>query len=104
MPYTSSGAVAERDAQGFLLDPRQWDSTWAEGAAHESGIGELTDRHWLVVNSMRTAYLDHGALPWVHTIAKVSGVSIEELFQLFPKGPSRLVTKIAGIPKNRACI
>ncbi len=104
MPHSPSGAVVEQDAQGFLLHPEQWTPTWAQEAARESGIGELTDRHWQVVNSMRNAYLDHGSLPWVHMIAKVSGVAIEELYQLFPIGPSRLVTKIGGIPKNRACI
>ena len=53
---------------------------------------------------MRTAFVERGSLPWLHTISRVSGVSIQELYRLFPRGPSRLVAKIAGIPKLRACI
>ena len=35
---------------------------------------------------------------------KASGVSVKELYQLFPKGPAKLAAKIAGIPKPRGCI
>ena len=56
------------------------------------------------VEAVRTAFVEHGSLPWLHTISRVSGVSIQELYRLFPGGPSRLVAKIAGIPKLRACI
>jgi len=96
--------TAKRDAAGVLLDGEHWTTTLAEETARENGIDELTDRHWQVITSMRGAYLEHGALPWLHMITKVSHVEIPELFELFPKDPSRLVTKIAGIPKNRACI
>ena len=101
---TPDSSSVEWDAEGFLLDSAQWTVTLAEQTARENGIDRLTDRHWHVINSMRTAYLEHGALPWVHMIARVSEVGIPELFDLFPTDPSRAVTKVAGIPKNRACI
>jgi len=44
------------------------------------------------------------ALPSVRALSKTSGVSIKELYQLFPKGPAKLAAKIAGIPKPRGCI
>ena len=31
-------------------------------------------------------------------------VSIKELYELFPKGPSKVAARIAGIPKPRGCI
>jgi TusE/DsrC/DsvC family sulfur relay protein len=101
---TATTVAGTRDAEGFLLDSEQWTESLAVETARENGIDELTNRHWQVITSMRSAYLDHGALPWLHMLTKVSHVEIPELFELFPRDPSRLVTKIAGIPKNRACI
>ena len=95
---------AQRDAQGYLLQDDQWSSRVAEDTAHDNGIEDLTSRHWQVINAMRDAYADHGASPWIRMISRVSGVPIKELYRLFPRGPSRLVAKIAGIPKRRACI
>ena len=40
----------------------------------------------------------------VHQTFFVQGVSIKELYQLFPKGPAKLAAKIGGIPKPRGCI
>ena len=37
-------------------------------------------------------------------LGKTSGVSVKELYQLFPKGPAKIAAKIAGIPKPRGCI
>ena len=102
--HVRSAAEVERDVEGFLVRSDQWSEELARELARESGIRELTPRHWQVITSMRTAFLDHGALPWVRTLSKVSGIASEQLYDLFPHSPSRLVSKIAGIPKNRACI
>ena len=42
--------------------------------------------------------------PTVRVLGKTSGVSVKELYQLFPKGPAKIAAKIAGIPKPRGCI
>jgi TusE/DsrC/DsvC family sulfur relay protein len=102
--FVRSGVKVERDTEGFLVHSDQWSEELADVLARESGIGELTPRHWVVIRSMRTAFLDHGSLPWVQMLSKVSEIPCEQLYELFPHSPSRLVTKIAGIPKNRACI
>ena len=72
--------------------------------APANGIAELNDRHWQVVDFMRTTYLETGAAPSIRTLGKTSGVPIKELYQLFPKAPAKLAAKIAGIPKPRGCI
>ena len=97
-------APVEVDPEGFLLDPEQWNETIAEAIARENGIPELTDRHWLVVRFMRDRYLDTGTAPSIRALGKESGVSIKELYQLFPKGPAKLAAKIGGIPKPKGCI
>ena len=53
---------------------------------------------------MRSEYLEKGTGPTVRVLGKTSGVSIKELYQLFPKGPAKIAAKIAGIPKPRGCI
>ncbi|HZE06684.1 MAG TPA: TusE/DsrC/DsvC family sulfur relay protein [Solirubrobacteraceae bacterium] len=97
-------AAVERDPEGFFVHPEQWNETMADEIARESGIAELTDRHWQVINFMRTTYLQTGSAPSIRTLGKTSGVPIKELYQLFPKGPAKLAAKIAGIPKPRGCI
>ncbi len=103
-PSTLTGVPVELDDEGFFVEPEQWTEQMAGEIARENGIGELTDRHWLVINFMRNTYLETGAAPSIRTLGKVSGVPIKELYQLFPKGPAKLAAKIAGIPKPRGCI
>ena len=93
-----------RTAEGFLERVEDWDRPLAADIAAESGIGPLTDRHWLVVDFMRNTFLAKGAAPTIRSLGKDSGVSIKELYQLFPKGPAKLAAKIAGIPKPHGCI
>jgi dissimilatory sulfite reductase related protein len=99
-----AGRSVEVDAEGFLLDPAQWDERLAAELAHRSGIPELTDRHLQVVRFMRDRYLDTGSAPSIRSLGKESGVPVKELYALFPKGPAKLAAKIGGIPKPRGCI
>jgi tRNA 2-thiouridine synthesizing protein E len=94
----------DRDAEGFLTDPQQWNEEVAAMIASEAGIDELTPRHWLVVHYMRDTYLATGAAPSIRTLGKASGVPIKELYVLFPKGPAKLAARIGGIPKPHGCI
>jgi TusE/DsrC/DsvC family sulfur relay protein len=92
------------DDEGFFADPQQWREEMALQIAQESGIDPLTSQHWQVVKFMRHEYAEKGTGPSVRALSKTSGVSIKELYQLFPKGPAKLAAKIAGIPKPRGCI
>ncbi len=94
----------ERNAEGFLVDPQQWNEEIAVEIAQEAGIPELTPRHWQVVRYMRETYLASGEAPSIRTLGKASGVQIKELYGLFPKGPAKLAAKIGGIPKPHGCI
>jgi len=99
-----AGATVEVDAEGFLTDPAQWSEQIAAAIASDNGIAELTDRHWQVVRFMRETYLRDGEAPSIRSLGKTSGVSIKELYRLFPKGPAKLAAKIGGIPKPHGCI
>ena len=101
---TLAGSPIEVDGEGFLVDPGNWSREIGVEIAAHNGIPELTDRHWMVIDFMRTTYLGTGAAPSIRTLGKASGVPIKELYQLFPKGPAKLAAKIAGVPKPRGCI
>ena len=90
--------------EGFFTDPAQWAEAMAPEIAGQEGIPKLTDRHWQVIKFMRHEYETKGTGPTVRVLGKTSGVSIKELYELFPKGPAKIAAKIAGIPKPRGCI
>jgi TusE/DsrC/DsvC family sulfur relay protein len=99
--------VAEQvrtDPEGFLIDPSEWSRELGAHIAAESGITELTDRHWQVIEFMRERFLTTGNAPSIRSLGKESGVAVRELYQLFPKGPAKLAAKIGGIPKPKGCI
>ena len=90
--------------EGFFTNPEQWTEQMVPELARREGIAELSDAHWKVIRFMRAQYLANGSGPSVRVLGKTSGVSIKELYQLFPKGPAKVAAKIAGIPKPRGCI
>ena len=96
-------AVAVND-EGFFENPDDWNEAMAVELARAEDIDPLTDRHWQVIRFMRTEYAAKGTGPTVRVLGKTSGVSVKELYQLFPKGPAKTAAKIAGIPKPRGCI
>ena len=105
MPTTTLAAVdVELNEEGFFVHPEAWSEEMAPELACREGIDELTDRHWQVIRFMRAEYQAKGTGPTVRVLGKTSGVSIKELYQLFPKGPAKIAAKIAGIPKPRGCI
>ncbi|HVC86609.1 MAG TPA: TusE/DsrC/DsvC family sulfur relay protein [Gaiellaceae bacterium] len=99
-----STVTVARDPEGFLTDHAEWTRELAEEIARESGIPELTPRHWQVVEFMRDRYIETGSAPSIRSLGKESGVPVKELYSLFPKGPAKLAAKIGGIPKPRGCI
>lgn len=103
-PAVLADRALDRDPEGFLTDPEQWDEDVARAIAAEVGIDELTEPHWQVVRFMRERYLASGQAPSIRSLGKESGVPIKALYGLFPKGPAKLAAKIAGIPKPRGCI
>ena len=101
---TLAGTAVDLDDEGFFTDPSQWTEDMAVELAAENGIDTLTDQHWQVLHFMRKEYDEKGTGPTVRVLGKTSGVSVKELYQLFPKGPAKMAAKIAGIPKPRGCI
>jgi TusE/DsrC/DsvC family sulfur relay protein len=94
----------EVNEEGFFVHPETWTEDMVPELVHREGIDPLTDKHWQVIRFMRSQYLEKGTGPTVRILGKTSGVSIKELYQLFPKGPAKVAARVAGIPKPRGCI
>lgn len=101
---TVAGVTVDVNDEGFFENPDTWSEPMATELAREEGIEELTPEHWQVIRFMRQEYATKGTGPTVRVLGKASGVSVKELYQLFPKGPAKIAARIAGIPKPRGCI
>ncbi len=105
MPTKSvAGTAVDTNDEGFFTNPDQWTEAMAPELAAAEGIDPLTDQHWTVIRFMRKEYAEKGTGPTVRVLGKTSGVTVKELYQLFPKGPAKIAARIAGIPKPRGCI
>ena len=94
----------EVDEDGNLINLSDWNKEIAMELAKQEGIEELTDRHWIVIDFMRSVYEEKGDAPSIRKLTKESGVETKELYKLFPKGPAKKAAKIAGLPKPKGCI
>ena len=101
---TIAGVPVALDAEGFMTDAGQWTREIAEAIARENGIDPLTEAHWQVIDFCRADNEAKGTPPTVRRITKGTGISTKDMYQLFPKGPGILSSKIAGLPKPKGCI
>ena len=101
---TINTTEVEVNDEGFFVDPEQWTEEMAPELAWREGIDLLTDAHWTVLRFMRSEFHEKGTGPTVRLLGKKSGVSVKDLYRLFPKGPAKVAARIAGIPKPRGCI
>ena len=99
-----AGAPVDVDSEGFMTDPAQWNRDIAAEIASNNGIPSLTTRHWEVIDFCRLDNEAKGTPPTVRRITKQTGISTKEMYELFPKGPGILSSKIAGLTKPKGCI
>lgn len=97
------GKTLEVDDDGYLADDAQWDEALAAELAKEVGIDELTDEHWTVINYIRKEHAAGTPLT-MRKVSKQSGVDMKGFYRLFPDGPLKKATYIAGIPKPKSCV
>ncbi len=99
-----------RDKQGYLTDSSLWNEDVAIAISKSEDI-ELTEDHWQVIRYVRQFYEEFNTSPSIRPIVKYlanewskeKGNSIY-LHILFPDGPAKQATKIAGLPKPARCI
>ncbi|NNC34914.1 MAG: TusE/DsrC/DsvC family sulfur relay protein [Croceitalea sp.] len=88
--------------EGYLVDFKQWDREVCECIAGECNI-VMTEKHWEVIEYIHDKHENQEPLS-IRGIKKSGVINIKEFYQLFPGGPLKKATLIAGIPKPKSCI
>ncbi len=102
MDKTISGKQVSVNDEGYLTDFSQWNKQIGEDIAKEENIN-LSGRHWEVLAYLQEQFKKQ--IPMSIRKIKNSGVvDIKEFYQLFPQGPLKTASKIAGVPKPVSCI
>ncbi len=102
MLTTIANKTVNLNEEGYLTDFSQWDKDIAHEIAQQAGL-DLTPRHWDVISYLQDQHKKEIALT-IRNVGKSGVVDIKEFYQLFPAGPLKTSTKIAGIPKPVSCI
>ncbi len=92
----------EVNQEGYLKDSSQWSEDWAKKIATENNI-PLTPKHWDVLHWLRKKHEEGVALS-IRKVGNSGLVDIKQFYGLFPGGPLKIASKIAGIPKPVSCI
>lgn len=98
-----AGTTVDVNEEGYLTNMSQWNEQVAAAIAAEEGIGPLTPAHMKVINYLRQQQAAGAALT-IRSMGKSGVVTTKELYDLFPGGPLKKSSKIAGIPKPVGCI
>ncbi len=98
-----AGREIEVNEEGYLLDPKQWDESIAIAIAEEEGVGPLTEAHLKLIHFLREQQSKGVALT-IRGIGKSGVTTIKQFYELFPGGPLKKASKIAGILKPVGCI
>jgi tRNA 2-thiouridine synthesizing protein E len=98
------GRQIEVDEDGFIADPAVWNEDVVRYLADIEGVGELTEKHWKVINYLRDYFKQFGIAPMIRKLCKETGFSLKEIYELFPSGPAKGACKLAGLPKPTGCV
>jgi dissimilatory sulfite reductase related protein len=103
--FDHNGVHVELNEEGFLANPALWTEEMALVLAkHEEGLNELSDNHWAVIRFIRQHYLANQTAPMVRAICKTTGMTLRQVYELFPSGPAKGACKLAGLPKPDGCV
>ncbi|MBX2945395.1 MAG: TusE/DsrC/DsvC family sulfur relay protein [Cyclobacteriaceae bacterium] len=99
---TLAGTSVDVNAEGYLTNMDEWTPELAREMAAQVNI-ELTDKHFEVLNWLR-AKQKEGVQLSIRKLGNSGIVDIKQFYALFPGGPLKISSKLAGIPKPASCI
>lgn len=102
MEKTIVGIPVKVNDEGYLTDFSQWTRDIGAAIAAEYDI-QMTNEHWKVIDYLQEQHHNKSALS-IRKIGKSGVVDIKTFYSLFPNGPLKISSKIAGIPKPASCI
>jgi tRNA 2-thiouridine synthesizing protein E len=107
MSIEFNGKTIETNATGFLVNQEDWSKELAEHMAKLEGI-TLTQKHWDLIDYLRDEFINNsGNQPNTRNIVKAmsdkwgTDVIQKDVYDLFPKDPSKQGGRIAGLPESR---
>lgn len=105
-----NGKTYETDKHEYLANIDDWNQELALHIAELESI-DMTPAHWEVVNFVQDFYREFDTSPAMRVLVKAMKKQLGEdkgnsryLYKLFPKGPAKQATRIAGLPKPAKCI
>ena len=108
--FDFNGKRYQVHTMGNLVHLDDWSEELAQHLAEKESI-TLTDAHWEVIRFLRKFYFQYGITPMVRLLMKhmrqqlgADKSSEAYLYKLFPEGPSRQGSRIAGLPEPQGCI
>lgn len=98
------------DQAGYLLDAACWSRAFAETMASRENL-LLLSAHWQLIEFARDFYNRYDESPPMRALVKWLGQQQGEkvgnsryLYQLFPDGPGKQLSLLAGLPRPVSCI
>ena len=99
---TLVNTTVEFTPEGYLKNMDEWTPELARELAAKENI-VLTDKHFEVLNWLR-ARQKEGTQITIRKVGASGLVDIKQFYALFPGGPLKISSKIAGIPKPASCV
>jgi tRNA 2-thiouridine synthesizing protein E len=91
------------DGEGFLVDRDDWNEEVAHELAKQDDM-EISDQIMTYIKEARRMYDENGVVPPIRKFAKEMKVSTKDLYDIFQKGPMKLICKWGGLPKPTGCV
>lgn len=108
--FDYNGKTLQVYASGNLVNLEDWSEDLAYVLAEKEGI-KLTDEHFRVINFLRKFYFQYGVTPMVKILIKhmteelgKDAANKDHMYELFPGGPAKQGSRIAGLPSPQGCI
>lgn len=98
-----AGVQVKLNKEGYMTDHTQWTRDIALELAAQVEI-EMTDAHWAVIDFIQKDFAASGKVPTIRRTKKVGGIDTKALYALFPNGPIKKASLIAGYEKPVSCI
>ncbi|VAW67030.1 hypothetical protein MNBD_GAMMA08-1455 [hydrothermal vent metagenome] len=109
-PFDFEGKSIQVYASGNLIHLDDWNEALADVLAQREDI-KLTDDHWKIISFIRKFYFKYGITPMVRVLIRhmteelgKDAANREHMYQLFPGGPAKQGSRIAGLPSPQGCI
>lgn len=108
--FEFNGKPVQVYASGNLANLEDWNEGLAEVLAEKEDI-KLTAEHWTVINFLRKFYFQYGVTPMVKVLIRhmteelgADAANQQHMYELFPGGPAKQGSRIAGLPSPQGCI